>query len=68
MIVTILSIIGGVVAALILMGLIVGLFYILPPHWSGALIALFAIVTVGVFLYGLISPAQPAYPSALLPY
>lgn len=65
MIVTILSIVGGVVAALILMGLIVGLFYILPPRWCGALIALFAVFAVGAFLYGLISPAQSAYPASL---
>lgn len=67
MLLTIISIVGGILLALAMVGLIAGLFHIIPDFWAGLLIAAFILIIVGAVVYGLYSPALPARPAGLFP-
>lgn len=53
------SMVGGLVVGCILLGLVVGVFYLLSDFNAGLAIVVFAVLVVGSLIYGLASPGDP---------
>lgn len=58
-----LTIVGGIIAALVILGIMVGFLGILPDWGKGLTIVLFAAAVIGALIYGAITPASPPYPT-----